>query len=93
MTTDTRVQASIRNRLEWAVTRAGGEIRCIILCEADDAEFVKAETRYWRRRLKSVAKFWPTTFVASDGKIYHLLQGSGPSSYLELENGEKVLLP
>jgi hypothetical protein len=40
----------------------GMEVRAIYLSPEDDAAFVKANTRYWRKALRSRATFYCTTY-------------------------------
>jgi hypothetical protein len=62
------------------------EVRAIYLDEADDAAFVKAFTRYWRKELKSDATFWPTEY-----RGHHLRKGG--KSRIYSTHGVEVAIP
>ena len=56
---------SIISRIETALEKmrfSQMEVRAIYLDDEDDVAFVKANTRFWRKALKSRDTFWPTTF-------------------------------
>lgn len=60
-----RRRDNIVDRIECALEKMrarGMEVRAIYLDEEDDLAYVKANTRYWRKALKSRATFWPTMY-------------------------------
>jgi hypothetical protein len=64
----------------------GMEVRAIYLDPVDDAAFVKANTRYWRKALKSRATFFATTYRD------HFLK-RGTKSRIYSTNGVEVAIP
>lgn len=57
--------SNIVDRIECALEKMRArnmEVRAIYLDEADDAAYIKANTRFWRKALQSKATFFPTMY-------------------------------
>jgi hypothetical protein len=79
----------IIERIDAALQKASFrqmEVRAIYLDDADDAAFVKAVTRYWRKELKSKAIFWPTEY-----RGHHVRKGS--KSRIYSTHGVEIAIP
>lgn len=80
---------SLFDRIDQALEKMraqGMEVRAIYLDPADDATFVRANTRYWRKALQSRATFHCTTFRD------HIVR-QGKSSIIYSTHGVGVTIP
>lgn len=83
------MSATILDRIDAALEKVrarGMEVRAIYLDPDDDAAFVQAHTRFWRKALKSRATFYPTEH---DG--HHIRQGNRSAVYST--HGVEVSIP